>query len=125
MPIRSLVVQGIWACLIALSGSYDTLTDYAIFALTLFYALVAASIFIFRRREPDAERPYRTWGYPVVPILFLIVSTWLIIETIRSNPARSGIGLFLILLGVPVYWIIQSRQKRVAPATREVETFKD
>jgi APA family basic amino acid/polyamine antiporter len=125
VPIRSLVVQGIWACLIALSGSYDTLTDYAIFALTLFYALVAASIFIFRRREPDAERPYRTWGYPVVPVLFLIVSTWLIIETIRSNPARSGIGLFLILLGVPVYWIIQSRQKRVPLATPEVEIVKD
>src|SRR5215213_481993 len=74
VPIRSLVVQCFWACVVALSGEYDTLTDYAIFALTLFYALVAASIFIYRRREPDAERPYRTWGYPVVPILFLIVS---------------------------------------------------
>jgi hypothetical protein len=60
-----------------------------------------------------------------VPVLFLIVSTWLIIETIRSNPARSGIGLFLILLGVPVYWIIQSRQKRVPLATPEVEVVKD
>ena len=125
VPVRSLLVQGIWACLIALSGSYDTLTDYAIFALTLFYALVAASIFIFRRREPDAERPYRTWGYPVVPILFLIVSTWLIFETIRSNPGRSGIGLFLILLGVPVYWIIEARRKRAPQAAREVEVVKD
>jgi APA family basic amino acid/polyamine antiporter len=125
VPIRSLVVQGIWACLIALSGSYDTLTDYAIFALTLFYALVAASIFIFRRREPDTERPYRTWGYPVVPIVFIAVSGWLIFETIRSNPGRSGIGLFLILLGVPVYWIIQSRQKRASLATQQVEIVKD
>ena len=78
----------------------------------MFYALVAASIFIFRRREPDAERPYRTWGYPVVPIVFLIVTTWLIIETIRSNPGRSGIGLFLILLGLPVYWIIEGRRRK-------------
>ena len=112
VPIRSLVVQGIWACVIALSGEYDTLTDYAIFALTMFYALVAASIFIFRRREPDAERPYRTWGYPIVPILFLIVSSWLIFETIKNNPGRSGIGLFLILLGLPVYWIIEGRRKK-------------
>jgi APA family basic amino acid/polyamine antiporter len=97
---------------IALSGEYDTLTDYAIFALTMFYLLVAASIFIFRRREPDAERPYRTWGYPVVPIVFLVVSGWLIIETIRSNPGRSGIGLFLILLGLPVYWIIEGRRRK-------------
>ena len=76
--------------MIALSGSYDTLTDYAIFALTLFYALVAGSIFIFRRREPDAERPYRTWGYPVVPILFLVVSAGLIFETIRNTSRPIG-----------------------------------
>ena len=111
VPIRSLLVQGFWACVIALSGEYDTLTDYAIFALTLFYLLVAASIFIFRRREPDAERPYKTWGYPIVPAVFIAVSGWLIIETIRSNPGRSGIGLFLILLGLPVYWFTQSRRE--------------
>jgi APA family basic amino acid/polyamine antiporter len=112
VPIRALVVQCVWACVVALSGSYDTLTDYAIFALTLFYIMVAASIFIFRRRQPDAERPYRTWGYPVVPILFLIGSTFLILMTIINSPRQSAIGLVLILLGVPVYWLLQSRQKR-------------
>lgn len=111
VPIRSLVVQGIWACVLAMSGSYDTLTDYAIFALTLFYALVAGSVFYFRRRQPDAERPYRTWGYPVVPILYLIVTVGLIIQTVLNTPKQSTIGLVLILLGLPVYWIIQSRQK--------------
>ena len=110
VPIRALVVQGFWACVVALSGSYDTLTDYAIFALTLFYVLVAASVFIFRRRQPDAERPYRTWGYPVVPIVFLIASSWLIFMTILNSPRQSAIGLGLILLGLPVYWILQSRQ---------------
>jgi APA family basic amino acid/polyamine antiporter len=95
---------------VALSGSYDTLTDYAIFALTLFYIMVAASIFVFRRRQPDAERPYRTWGYPVVPILFLIGSTFLILMTLINSPRQSAIGLVLILLGVPVYWLLQSRQ---------------
>jgi basic amino acid/polyamine antiporter, APA family len=111
VPIRALVVQCFWACVVALSGEYDTLTDYAIFALTLFYALVAASIFIYRRREPDAERPYRTWGYPVVPILFLIVSVALIIQTVINTPRQSGIGLFLILLGVPVYFLLDRRKK--------------
>jgi len=111
VPIRALVVQGFWACVVALSGEYDTLTDYAIFALTLFYALVAGSIFIFRRREPDAERPYRTWGYPVVPILFLIVSVALILQTIRNTPRQSAIGLGLILLGLPVYYLLDSRKK--------------
>jgi APA family basic amino acid/polyamine antiporter len=110
VPIRALIVQGFWSCVIALSGEYDTLTDYAIFALTLFYALVAGSIFIFRRREPDAERPYRTWGYPVVPILFLIVSTALILITIRNTPRQSAIGLGLILLGLPVYWLLSHKK---------------
>ena len=112
VPVRALIVQCFWACVVALSGEYDTLTDYAIFALTLFYALVAASIFIFRRREPDAERPYRTWGYPVVPILFLIVSVALIISTFVNSTRQSVIGLGLILLGLPVYLIIQTRSQK-------------
>jgi len=112
VPVRSLLVQGVWACALALSGSFDMLTDYAIFALTLFYALVAGSIFIFRRREPDAVRPYRTWGYPVVPVVFLTVTGWLIFETIRNNPERTGIGLFLILLGLPVYWFLLRRPEQ-------------
>lgn len=113
VPIRSLAVQGIWACVIAMSGEYDVLTDYAIFALTMFYVMVAGAIFIFRRREPDAERPYRTWGYPVVPVLFLIVSVWLIVMTIVNTPKQSAIGLGLILLGLPVYWLIEARRKSV------------
>jgi APA family basic amino acid/polyamine antiporter len=111
VPIRALVVQCFWACIVALSGEYDTLTDYAIFALTLFYALVAGSIFIYRRREPNTERPYRTWGYPVVPILFLIVSVSLIIQTIVNTPRQSAIGLGLILLGVPAYWLLDRRSR--------------
>src|ERR1041384_1315332 len=89
VPIRALVVQGFWACVVALSGSYDTLTDYAIFALTLFYALVAASIFIFRRRLPEAERTYRGWGFPFVPILFVVVWGGLLIMTIPNAPRQS------------------------------------
>ncbi len=109
VPIRALLVQMFWACVVALSGSYDTITDYAIFALTLFYILVASSIFIFRKRMPDAERPYRVWGYPVVPIVFLIVSTWVIVQTIINTPRQSAIGVFLILLGLPVYYLLDRK----------------
>lgn len=111
VPVRALIVQMFWACVVALSGSYDTITDYAIFALTLFYILVAASIFIFRKRMPDAERPYRTWGYPVVPVIFLLVSTWLIFQTIINTPRQSAIGVFLILLGLPIYYVLNRSQK--------------
>src|SRR5437660_275097 len=92
VPIRSLVVLGIWSSVLTLSGSYDQLTDSAIFALTLFYAFVAGSVFIFRRRIPSASRPYRTWGYPVVPMIFIIVTAWLIFRTIWDNPKQSAIG---------------------------------
>jgi len=113
VPIRSLVVLGIWSGVLTLSGSYDTLTDSAIFALTLFYAFVAGSVFIFRRRLPDARRPYRTWGYPVVPILFLVVTGWLILTTIWNTPKQSAIGLGLILVGLPVYLIWSRRDRRM------------
>ncbi len=104
VPVRALVVQGFWAGVLALSGSYDALTDYAIFALWIFYGLATASVFVFRRRMPDAERPYRTWGYPVIPILFLLVTAWLIINTLITSPVQSLTGLGLIALGLPVYW---------------------
>src|SRR6266513_493776 len=112
VPIRSLVVLGIWSGVLALSGSYDTLTDSAIFALTLFYAFVAASVFIFRRRLPDTPRPYRTWGYPVTPLIFLIVTSWLILTTIWNTPKQSAIGLGLILIGLPVYLIWSKHDRR-------------
>ncbi|MGB9178950.1 MAG: amino acid permease [Pyrinomonadaceae bacterium] len=127
VPVRALVAQGVWAGVLTLSGSYDTLTDYAIFALWIFYGLATASVFVFRKRMPDAERPYRTWGYPVVPVLFLIVTAWLLINTVwtaRDQIAR-GVALMqqgmfikgalttassapvasliLILIGLPVY----------------------
>jgi basic amino acid/polyamine antiporter, APA family len=135
VPIRSLVVLGIWSSVLALSGSYDQLTDAAIFALTLFYAFVAAAVFVFRRRMPDTPRPYRTWGYPVVPIVYLAVTAWLLAEIVwDARPAmRATLGLFaaghpmsalaeslkapplasliFILLGLPVYLIL-SRQVR-------------
>src|SRR5438445_837694 len=113
VPIRSLVVLGIWSGVLALSGSYDALTDSAILALTLFYAFVAGSVFIFRRRLPDAPRPYRTWGYPVVPIVFLVVTAWLILTTIWNTPKQSAIGLGLMVIGLPIY-LYWSRRDRAA-----------
>ena len=82
VPIISLIVQGVWAAVLALSGTFDQLTDMAIFAFWLFYGMVAASVFVFRKREPDAARPYRTWGYPVVPAIFVLLTIYLIVFTI-------------------------------------------
>ena len=104
VPVGALVVQGAWACLLALSGSFDTLTDYVIFGSWIFYGLVTASIFLFRRRQPHAERPYRAWGYPVVPVLFLLVTAFLLVNTLLTTPTQALVGLALIALGLPVYY---------------------
>jgi len=110
VPVRSLIVQGIWACILALSGSFDTLTDYVIFGSWIFYALVTSSIFLFRIKHPELERPYKAFGYPVIPVLFLLVAGWLLVTTLVSTPTQSFIGIFLIILGLPVYYYL-SRMK--------------
>ncbi len=118
VPINGVLFQGVWASILAMSGSFDTLTDYVIFGSWIFYALITSSIFVFRRKYPDAPRPYRAWGYPVVPVIFLLVSGWLLINTMITAPTQSFIGLGLILLGLPVYYFLTLTGKK----TREEES---
>ncbi len=105
-PHVSLIVQGIWASLLTLTGTYDQLFTYVIFASWLFYALGTFGIFVLRKKRPDAPRPYKTVGYPIVPLLFVIVAVWFVVNTIITDPRDSLIGLGLVMLGVPayIYW---------------------
>ena len=111
VPINGVLFQGVWASVLAMSGSFDALTDYVIFGSWIFYALITSSIFVFRRKYPDAPRPYRAWGYPVVPVVFLFVSGWLLINTMVTAPTQSFIGIGLILLGLPVYYYLSLKGK--------------
>ncbi len=104
VPVRALLAQGVWAGALTLAGTYDTLTDGVIFASWFLYGLTAASIFVFRRRFPNVPRPYRTWGYPVVPLLFLLVTGWLLMNSLIATPRQAFTGLSLIALGLPFYW---------------------
>jgi APA family basic amino acid/polyamine antiporter len=113
VPIRALVAQTVWAALLVLSGSFDTLTDYAMFSILLFVAMATASVFVFRRRWPDVERPYRTLGYPVVPVVAIAVTAWLLVNTLMTAPSQAVAGLALLAAGVPFYWY-WSRQVRRA-----------
>jgi APA family basic amino acid/polyamine antiporter len=113
VPVISLIVQAVWASVLAVSGKFDQLTDLAIFAFWLFYGMVTASVFVFRKREPNATRPYKTWGYPVVPALFVLVTIYLIIFTIKNAPLQSLIGLAIIAAGLPVYFYF-TRKNRAA-----------
>jgi basic amino acid/polyamine antiporter, APA family len=109
IPVTALLVQLAWISVLTLTGTFDTLTDYAMFAAWIFYGLATASVFIFRKRLPNTERPYRTWGYPVVPVVFIAVTIWLILNTVWTAPQQSLIGLAWILLGLPLYWYWQRK----------------
>ncbi|MER3430232.1 MAG: amino acid permease [Blastocatellia bacterium] len=109
VPVPALISQGILASILALSGSFDTLTDYVIFASWIFYALVASSIFVYRKRYPELDRPYRVWGYPVVPVLFLLVAVALLVQTLINSPRNSLVGIGIILAGLPFYFYLNSR----------------
>ncbi|HTM23624.1 MAG TPA: amino acid permease [Vicinamibacterales bacterium] len=111
VPIAALVVQAAWAVILVFSGSYDTLTDYAIFAVLIFVGLSTASVFVFRRKLPHAPRPYRAIGYPVVPVVFLIVAGWLIANTFIATPGRALAGIGLMLAGLPFYWYWSRRRR--------------
>ncbi len=93
VPVRALLVQAAWGSLLALSGTYDTLTDSVIFASWLFYGLSTASLFVFRRTMPDVPRPYRALGYPVVPFVFLLVTAALIVNTFVATPRQALQGV--------------------------------
>jgi APA family basic amino acid/polyamine antiporter len=102
-PNPALWIQGIWACLLVLSGSFDQLTDMLIFAAFFFYGATAFGVFVLRKRDPDAERPYRVWGYPIVPALFVLFCAALIVVTCFTHPREAGLGVVLMLTGVPFY----------------------
>ncbi len=104
VPVVSLIVQALWACVLALSGTFDQLTDCLLFASWIFYGLVTSSVFVLRRKMPDAPRPYKTFGYPIIPIVFVLVACWLIINTLFTKPVESIVGIVLILLGLPIYF---------------------
>ena len=111
VPVAALLMQAAWACVLAASGTYDQLTDYVIFASWIFYGLVTSAVFVLRFRAPELPRPYRTLGYPWVPLVFVMVAVWLVINTLINRPVESGLGLVLIALGLPVYWYF-GRAKR-------------
>jgi APA family basic amino acid/polyamine antiporter len=116
VPARAVLAQGLWACaLVFLLQTFDKLTDYVVFGSYIFYGLVTASIFVFRRRMPHAERPYKAWGYPVVPVLFLLVTGFLLVNTFWAAPSEALFGLLLIGLGFPVYYLFFRNRPAVAP----------
>ena len=102
-PVRSLWAQSLWAMVLTASGTYDQLYTYVVFAAVAFHVATGAAVFVLRRTRPLAPRPYRVWGYPVVPALFILSSLILVGNTLVERPLESALGLLFVALGVPAY----------------------
>ncbi len=112
VPIISIIVQALVAMCLALSGTFDQLTDYVVFSAWIFYAMVTGVVFVLRKRMPDAPRPYKTIGYPVLPAIFILLGVLLLINTIVTMPKESSIGLGIILSGVPFFLYFKKQKAK-------------
>ena len=112
VPGKSLWAQCIWTCLLCLSGKYGDILDYVTFAILLFYGLAVLAVFVLRKKHPNAERPYRTFGYPFVPALYLGITILMAIPLLIYKPLYTWPGLGIVLLGIPVYfWLMKDDKK--------------
>lgn len=108
-PAFAIIAGAVWSAVLAATGTFDQLLTYVVFIGWIFYALAAASIFVYRRRMPDAVRPYRVPVYPLTPLLFIVAAAALVINTMVTQPVRAAIGLGIVLIGAPAYFIWRSR----------------
>jgi APA family basic amino acid/polyamine antiporter len=108
-PRVSLILQCVWACLLTLTGRYNDLLDYVIFAVLVFYILTIAGVFVLRRTRPDMERPYRAFGYPVLPAAYIAIATLIEVLLLLYKPNYTWPGLIIVLLGIPVYFLWHKR----------------
>jgi APA family basic amino acid/polyamine antiporter len=116
VPRNGLVVQCVWACLLTFTGTYGDLLDYVIFAVLIFYVLTIAGLFVLRHKRPEAERPYRAVGYPVLPALYVVAASLIALDLLVAAKTRGNAwpGMLIVLAGVPVYWLWRRRTVRPA-----------
>ncbi len=107
VPANSLIFQCVWACLLILSGSYGALLDYVIFAVLIFYLLTVSGVMILRKTQPDLPRPYKTFGYPFVPIIYLLLALYVTITLVLTKFDTTWPGLVLVLIGIPFYYLFR------------------
>jgi APA family basic amino acid/polyamine antiporter len=120
-PVVALLAQAVWAVVLTWSGTYGQLLDYTVFGDWIFFGLITATIFVYRRHDSSGTVPYfRAPGYPVVPAAFILTAGYVVLSSIRSNPHNALLGFCLIFLGIPIYamWRSGSRSRASAPAER-------
>jgi APA family basic amino acid/polyamine antiporter len=106
VPANALIYQGIWASVLCLSGTYGDLLEYSTFASLIFYMVTISALFVLRKKEPEAERPYKAWGYPLVPLLYIVLTLLICLDLLYFKTTNTGIGLIIVFLGAPVYYFL-------------------
>jgi APA family basic amino acid/polyamine antiporter len=109
-PTSAIMLQALWSCLLILTNTWGTLFTYVSVVITLFSAFTVGSVIVLRLKRPELRRPYRLWGYPIVPLLFVLIHLWIVWGSVTEKPKESLIGLFIVCLGIPVYWLWKSRK---------------
>jgi APA family basic amino acid/polyamine antiporter len=105
VPSKALILQGVWASMLCISGTYNNLLDYVMIAVLVFYVLTIIGIFVLRRKKPNEERPYKAFGYPVIPGIYILMALFIIFSLIILKPEYTWPGIIIVLLGVPVYYL--------------------
>jgi len=105
VPSNGLIMQGIWAGLLCLSGTYGQLLDYVVFAVLIFYSLTIIGLFLLRKRRPDAERPYKAFGYPVIPLIYILLAVTVMFILLKFKPEYTWPGLIIVIMGIPAYYL--------------------
>ena len=104
------MVQMVWICVLCVSGTYGQLLDYVVFAVLVFYILTIVGLFLLRFKQPNAERPYKAIGYPVLPAIYIVIAIFIDIVLLRYKPQFTWPGLIIVLLGIPVYYAWRARK---------------
>lgn len=112
-PAFALVLQAVWSCILALTGTFEQLFTYAMFAGVLFWVIAAFTVFSLRKKYPLLTRPYKTWGYPVVPMIFIIALSGVLVNSLINKPVESLAGLGIVLIGIPVYFAWKKKNQAI------------
>jgi len=110
-PSNAIILQAAWSCLLILTNTWGTLFTYVSVIITLFSAFTVGSVIVLRWKKPELKRPYKLWGYPIVPILFILANLWIVWGSVVERPWESLLGLFIVCLGIPAYLIWQNQLK--------------
>jgi APA family basic amino acid/polyamine antiporter len=115
-PTSAIVLQAVWSCLLILTNTWGTLFTYVSVVITLFSAFTVGSVIVLRFKRPELPRPYKLWGYPIVPLLFVLIHLWIVWGSVKEKPFESLVGVFIVAAGIPIYFIW-----RTLGRTQEIE----